>query len=97
MPLNPIIEPGCEWTSPDNRGRCAICGGKEGGYAKKDSDGNWLPMCWPCVKPKIQPPPMAKRATIGTVYTDLNETDEPEPKKKKNPGMAPSTHRPKVN
>ena len=30
-------------------------------------------------------------------YTDLNETDEPEPKKKKNPGMAPSTHRPKVN
>jgi len=96
MPLNPVIEPGCEWTSPDNRGRCALCPGEEGGYAKKDANGKWQPLCWNCVRPKNPPPPMQKRATIGTVYTDIN-VDEPEPPKKKNPGLAPSTHRPKVN
>ncbi len=96
MPLNPVIEPGCEWTSPDNRGICGFCGKPEGGYARRDADGTWQPACWPCVKPNPQPPPMKKRATIGTVFTDLNEVDEPV-QKKKNPGMAPSKHRPKVN
>ena len=96
MPLNPVIEPGCEWTSPENRGVCGFCGGEEGGYARRDADGNWQPACWPCVRPKTPLPPMQKRATIGTVFTDLNEVDEPV-QKKKNPGMAPSKQRQKVN
>lgn len=96
MPLHPVIEPGCEWTAPGARGICGFCGKEEGGYAKKDASGKWQPACWSCVKPNPQPPPMVKRATIGTVYTDI-DADEPEVKKKKNPGLAPSTYRPKVN
>lgn len=96
MGLNPVIEPGCEWTSPDNRGVCGFCGKEEGGYAKRDANGKWQPACWPCVRPTTAAAPQAKRATVGTVYTDV-DADEPEVKKKKNPGMPPSTHRPKVN
>lgn len=94
MPLNPVIEPGCEWTSPDNRGVCGFCGGEEGGYAKKDDAGHWQPACWPCVKPAVRIP-QPKRERVGTVYTE--DLDAEEVVKKKNPGMAPSTHRPKVN
>lgn len=95
MPLNPIIDPGCEWTSPDNRGVCAGCGGTEGGYAKRDPMGHWRPFCWSCVKPEMQSQPQ-KRNQVGTVYTEDLDTEEII-KKKKNPGMPPSTHRPKVN
>jgi hypothetical protein len=94
MPLNPVIEPGCEWTDPDHRGVCGFCGGEEGGYAKKDAKGVWQPACWPCVKPLKQLVP-EKRVIVGTVYTEI-EPDEPAPKKK-SPGLAPSTYRPKVN
>lgn len=95
MPLNPVIEPGCEWTSPGNRGVCGFCGDEEGGYAIRNKDGKWTPACWPCARPKNPPPPLEKRPSIGTVYTDIDA--EPEPTKKKNPGIAPSKHRPKVN
>ncbi len=93
MQSNPI-EPGTEWTSPEKRGVCGFCGKEEGGYAKKDAYGKWQPACWPCARPKNPPPPMKKRATIRIVYTEI-EVDEPAPKKK-NPGLAPSNHRPKV-
>ena len=95
MPLHPVIEPGCEWTSPDNRGVCGFCGGVEGGYAKKDPSGTWKPACWSCVKPENQSIPQ-KRNQVGTVFTEDLDTEEII-KKKKNPGMSPSTHRPKVN
>lgn len=94
MPLNPVIEPGCEWTSPDNRGVCGFCGGVEGGYAKKDANGKWRPACWPCVKPDkriVQ----QKRNQVGTVFTEDLDAEEIITKKAK--GIAPSTHRPKVN
>lgn len=96
MPLNPVIEPGCEWTSPDTRGVCGFCGKEEGGYAKKNVDGKWTAACWPCVRPANSGDAQPKRATVGTVYTEDTDLDEPKPKKK-NPGMVPSTHRPKVN
>ena len=95
MPINPIVEPGCEWTSPDNRGKCGFCGKEEGGYAKRDANGVWQPACWPCVKPEKSLRP-EKRKPVGTVYTEDLDIEEII-KKKKNPGMAPSTHRPKVN
>jgi len=96
MTLNPVIEPNCEWTSPDNRGRCGFCNGEEGGYAKKDAKGVWQAACWPCVKPEKQLKPQ-KREQIGTVFTEDLDAEETIVKKKKNPGMKPSTHRPKVN
>jgi hypothetical protein len=96
MPLNPVVEPGCEWTSPDNRGKCGFCGGEEGGYAKKDANGVWQPACWNCVKPEKHIT-QEKRKPVGTVYTEDKDADETEVKKKKNPGIAPSSYRPKVN
>jgi hypothetical protein len=93
--LKHVIEPGTEWTSPDNRGICGFCGKEEGGYALRDENGKWQPACWPCAKPKNAVVPQRKRATVGTVYTDV-DADEPEEKKKKNPGMAPCKSRPKV-
>ncbi len=77
MPLNPVIEPGCEWTSPENRGVCGFCGGEEGGYAKRDENGKWQPACWPCVRPATSEATQLKRATVGTTYTDDNEVDKP--------------------
>jgi hypothetical protein len=94
--FNHVVEPGTEWTSPDNRGVCGVCGGEEGGYAKRDANGKWQPLCWLCVKPIGARAPQAKRETVGTIYTDV-DAEEPEKPKKKNPGLAPSTHRPKVN
>lgn len=70
MPLNPIVEPGCEWTSPDNRGVCGFCGGEEGGYAKCDESGKWQPACWNCVKPTNASAPQPKRAKVGTTVTE---------------------------
>jgi hypothetical protein len=95
MPLNPIIEKGCEWTSPDNRGVCGFCGGEEGGYAKRDANGKWQPACWPCAKPNNAAVPQRKRVTVGTVYTEVVEEEKPVKVKAK--GIAPSTYRPKVN
>jgi hypothetical protein len=86
---------GLTWTTPENRGTCFFCGGIEGGYAKKDANGAWQPSCWPCVRPKNPPPPPEKRASIGTVYTEIGVDEEPT--KKKNPGISPSKYRPKVN
>ena len=96
MPLNPVIEPGCEWTSPDNRGVCGFCGGEEGGYAKKNADGVWTPACWPCVRPANSGAAQPKRERVGTAYTDV-DAEEEKPTKAKAKGMAPSTYRPKVN
>ena len=94
MALNPVIESGTEYTTPENRGICGFCGKEENGYAKRDENGKWQPACWPCVKPKGPRPPTEKRLVVGTVYTDT-DAEEPEAKKK-NLGMAPSSHRPKV-
>lgn len=41
------------WTSPEARGKCFFCGQDEGGYAKKDANGDWQASCWPCIDPKI--------------------------------------------
>jgi hypothetical protein len=88
------LDPALEYTGPENRGVCGFCGGVEGGYAKRDADGKWQAACWPCVKPAGSFT-QTKRAAVGTVYTDV-DADPPEAPKKKNPGMAPSSHRPKV-
>jgi hypothetical protein len=93
--MSQSIESGLEWTSPDNRGKCGFCGGVEGGYAKRDAEGVWQAACWPCVKPAKQLSP-EKRKPVGTVYTEDLDAEEVV-QKKKNPGLAPSTYRPKVN
>jgi len=97
MSLNPTIEPGCEWTSPDNRGKCGFCGKEEGGYARKDANGTWQPACWNCVKP-AQKTVQEKRKSVGTVFTEDLDTDVAIKKREreKNPGLPPSTTRPKV-
>lgn len=89
-----VVEPGCEWTSPDNRGVCGFCGKAEGGYAKRDANGKWQPACWPCVKPATSVVP-EKRKPVGTVFTEDLDAEEKISKKVK--GIAPSTYRPKVN
>ena len=88
-----MVDTALDYTGPENRGVCGFCGKEENGYAKRDANGNWQAACWPCVKPAGRMK-QEKRVQVGTTYTDV---DEPEVKKKKNPGMAPSTHRPKVN
>ena len=88
-------DPALDYTGPENRGVCGFCGKEENGYAKRDADGKWQAACWPCVKPATFGAPQPKREMVGTVYTDV-DADEPEKPKKKNPGMAPSTHRLKV-
>ena len=92
MPNNSALE----YTEPGSRGVCGFCRKDEQGYAKKDSKNVWRASCWACVKPVQVGASQVKRETVGTVFTDTNETN-PEPKKKKNPGLAPSNHRPKVN
>jgi hypothetical protein len=82
-----------EYTEPGSRGVCGFCGKDEQGYAKKDSKNVWQASCWACVKPEKVGASQVKRETVGTVFT---EEEPPEPPKKKNPGLAPSTHRPKV-
>ena len=70
--LKHVIDPGTEWTDPDHRGVCGFCGKEEGGYAKRDANGKWTAACWPCVRPTGARAPQAKRATVGTVYTDVD-------------------------
>ena len=96
MSLNPVIESGCEWTSPDARGICGFCGGEENGYALRAEDGTWKPACWPCAKPKNPPVIVTKKAQVGTTYTEDLDAESAKPKSK-SPGMASNTHRPKVN
>ena len=83
------------YTAPDNRGICGFCGETEGGYAKRDENGKLQAACWDCVKPKVTTP-QQKRNFVGTIYTDPEPEEVKAPAKKKNPGLAPSTHRPKV-
>lgn len=90
-------DPALEYTGPENRGICGFCGGEEGGYAKKDAKGKWQAACWPCVRPTSAGAPQPKRVLVGTVYTDDSADEDEKPQKKKSPGMAPSTYRPKVN
>lgn len=87
------------YTFPGERGECGFCGKEEGGYAKKDANGDWQAACWPCVRPLVVGASQVKRKFVGTVYTDVNaDADEVKPKAvKKNPGIAPSNYRPKVN
>jgi hypothetical protein len=82
-------------TSPEDRGKCGFCDKEENGYAKKDENGKWQASCWKYVKPEHVGASQAKRETVGTVFTDV-EPEEEKPRAKKSPGMAPSTHRPKV-
>jgi len=84
------------YTGPENRGECGFCHGEEGGYAKRDSEGNWQAACWPCVKPESSGTTLQKRAVVGTVFTDTNATDD-KPETRKSRGVAPSSHRPKTN
>jgi len=84
------------YTTPDTRGVCRWCGEEEGGYAKKDEKGEWQAACWPCVRPEKAGVAQPKRSSVGTIFTDTDlEESEVKPKKKA-PGMAPSTSRPKV-
>jgi hypothetical protein len=46
------------------------------------------------VKPESSGATQVKREKVGTIYTE--ELEEEKPKVKKNPGIPPSTHRPKV-
>ena len=91
-----MVETVLEYTGPENRGICGFCGEEEGGYAKQDPSGTWKAACWACVRPTQASAPQPKRQTVGTVYTDVDADAEGEKPKKKNPGMAPSAHRPKV-
>lgn len=50
--VNPDIISPLAWTSPVARGKCFFCGRDEGGYAKKDANGDWQASCWPCIDPK---------------------------------------------
>lgn len=104
------IEPGTEWTAPDNRGTCKFCGEEENGYAKQDAKGKWHPACWLCVKPKNPPAPMKPRKKIVTPPAEIIAepvkqektiaTDSSSPlhkgRTKLAPGMRPSVQRRKV-
>jgi hypothetical protein len=83
-----------DYTGPENRGKCGFCGKEEGGYAKKDANGEWQAACWPCVKPKNATAVQSKRNLVGTAFTD---TSDDKPAARKSPGMAPSAHRPRTN
>ena|ERR1035437_4668996 len=93
-----------DYTFPEDRGICGFCGKSENGYAEKDASGNWQAACWSCVKPSKEQRDMGyaqqqKKKTVGTVFTDVDaDADEVKSKMvKKNPGIAPSNYRPKVN
>lgn len=87
-----------DYTFPGERGVCGFCGKEENGYAKKDPSGTWAAACWPCVRPTAAGAAQPKRNTVGTTYTDVDaDIDTEKVIAKKNPGMVPSTHRPKVN
>ena len=91
------LEPALAYTFPEDRGVCGFCGKEENGYAKKDANGKWQAACWKCVKPASAGAAQPKRQTVGTVFTEVNDEDEKPKATKKNPGMAPSNYRPKVN
>jgi hypothetical protein len=87
-----------DYTFPEARGKCGFCGKAEAGYAKKDAKGEWQSACWPCVRPASSGAAQSKRQTVGTIFTSIDdEKDDEKPTKKKNPGIAPSNYRPKVN
>jgi hypothetical protein len=89
------LEAAVAYTFPEERGVCGFCGDAEGGYAKR-KDGQWQAACWKCVKPETAGATQSKRKLVGTIYTDV-DADVVEPAtKKKNPGMAPSTNRPRT-
>lgn len=92
-----MVDPVLAHTWPDARGKCGFCGKEENGYAKKDAQGNWQAACWKCVRPVSAGAAQPKRQTVGTVYTDIDAEKAEPVAKKKNPGMAPSTYRPKVS
>lgn len=87
-----------DYTFPTSRDTCGFCGKEENGYAKKDSNGRWHAACWLCVKPASAGAAQSKRQTVGTIFTSIDDDkDDEKPIKKKNPGIAPSNYRPKVN
>ena len=89
------MDPALEYTSPENRGVCGFCGGEEGGYAKKDSNGKWRAACWACVKPADSDNPQPKRKKAAPPPPEIDmDVEKPQPKRA--PGIPPSTHRPKV-
>ena len=85
------------YTFPEERGVCGFCGKEENGYAKKDENGKWQAACWKCVRPEGAGAAQPKRKLVGTVFTDADADVEEEKPTKKAPGLAPSSHRPKVN
>lgn len=71
------VEEGTEHT--DKLGKCGFCKKEEGGYAKRDTKGNWRPACWPCVRPvKTSEPKIRKnrRGYLGTIAHDPIEVIE---------------------
>jgi hypothetical protein len=94
--MNTKRDTATDYTFPEDRGVCGFCGKEENGYAKRDANGEWQAACWLCVRPENSTTTQSKRATVGTVFTDVN-TDEEKPTPKKVPGLAPSSYRPKVN
>lgn len=83
-------------TYPENRGRCGFCNKSEGGYAKQDKNGIWKAACWNCVKPEEVLTPQKRKQVGSIVVEDLDAENNPT-SSAKSAGIAPSTHRPKVN
>jgi hypothetical protein len=91
-----VINLELDYTWPGERGVCGFCGKEEGGYAKKDANGEWQAACWPCVRPEGAGAAQPKRKLVGTIFTDADAEEEMPKAVKKSPGIAPSTNRPKV-
>lgn len=92
-----MVDSGTDYTFPEERGVCGFCGAEENGYAMRDSNGKFKAACWKCINKDRVPSEQAKRKIVGTVFTEDLDVEEVVVKKTKNPGLAPSTHRPKVN
>ena len=88
---------GTEYTFPEARGVCGFCGEEENGYAMRDANGKFKAACWKCVTKDRVVSPQEKRKPVGTVFTEDLDEEAVVVNKTKNPGLAPSTHRPKVN
>lgn len=88
---------GTIYTFTEDRGTCGFCGKEENGYAKRNANGEFQAACWACVNKDRVISEQQKRKPVGTTFTEDKDLDEVKPAAKKNPGVAPSTYRPKVN
>jgi hypothetical protein len=85
------------YTSPEDRGTCGFCGKPEDGYTKRDANGKQTASCWACINKERVISDQPKRQLVGTTFTPDADEEPPTTAKKKSPGVAPSTYRPKVN